>query len=63
MLDLLQQTEPKVVLHPTEANHPFPQFPFDETILQESPLAEFSFPEKEDLADILFTTGTTGSAP
>lgn len=62
LMDLLNQTEPKLVLHPTESEHSFPQFPLDETILRKSPIDEFGFPEKEDLADILFTTGTTGSA-
>lgn len=50
------------MLHPTEADHPFMQFQFNEEILKESPIHEFNFPEKEELADILFTTGTTGSA-
>lgn len=64
LLDLLHQTEPKVVLHPMESDHPFKQFPFSEEILNEDPLdiKTQKLPEQEDLADILFTTGTTGSA-
>lgn len=64
LLDLLHQTEPKVVLHPTESDHPFEQFPFSEEILNENllDLENQPFPEHENLADILFTTGTTGSA-
>ena len=62
--DLLDQTEPRLVVHPTEIAHAYNQVPFGEEILAESPLKieEVSVPDNADLADILFTTGTTGSA-
>jgi long-chain acyl-CoA synthetase len=61
--ELLIQTEPGIVLHPTKVDHPFQQLPFsEEVLLSSAPLGDFNLPAGGDLADLLFTTGTTGNA-
>ncbi|MGN8225769.1 class I adenylate-forming enzyme family protein [Gracilimonas sp. BCB1] len=62
MLGLLDLTNPKLLIHPTNADHQFQQLPFDEKLLEGSAISEYDFPEGDQLADILFTTGTTGRA-
>lgn len=62
LLYLLNLTEPSILLHPTKANDRFPQFPFSEELLETGMLEYYDFPKEDDVADILFTTGTTGNA-
>ncbi|RNC83665.1 MAG: long-chain fatty acid--CoA ligase [Balneola sp.] len=59
--DVFSITEPKIILHPTQNELSLLQFPFDDQLLGTEPLVEYEFPDRSDLADILFTTGTTGS--
>jgi len=62
LADLISKTEPHIVIHPKEIEHPFKQFPFGKNLLDGQPLKNFKFPEKDTIADILFTTGTTGNS-
>ncbi|HBZ37428.1 MAG TPA: hypothetical protein DEO59_02760, partial [Balneola sp.] len=62
LADLILKTEPLIVLHPKDIEHPFKQVPFGKNLLDVQPLKNFKFPEKETIADILFTTGTTGNS-
>ena len=60
--EVLKQTEPGILLHPANIEYPFTQFPFNNGLLECDPIKEFELPNENDLADILFTTGTTGSS-
>lgn len=63
VLKLIDQVEPSLVLHPIESNLHFNQKPFNEEIINSTDLLnDFTLPKSNDLADILFTTGTTGSS-
>lgn len=59
---LILKTEPHIVLHPKDIEHPFKQVPFGKNLLDVQPLKNFKFPERTMIADILFTTGTTGNS-
>ena len=62
LADLISQTEPRILLHPTDISHSFKQHPFGKNLLDAEPLKSLEFPDKDLSADILFTTGTTGSS-
>ena len=48
------------IVHPTTLKTTIQKFEFDEQILTYEPFSSTKYPSSNDLADILFTTGTTG---
>lgn len=60
--EIIDLIEPSVIIHPTRNKKSITQVDFTDASFENELLEIFDFPEAIDLADILFTTGTTGSS-
>jgi len=58
---IIEKVTPSVVIHPAQVQMSTQQYAFDDQLLANSPQTLNGFPNSDDIADILFTTGTTGS--
>ena len=57
---IIKLVEPKIIIHPNNIDLEIPRFDFTENIFSNVISIAKELPSKNDLADILFTTGTTG---
>lgn len=57
---IIKLVEPKIIIHPNIIDLEIPRFDFTENIFSNVISIAKELPSKNDLADILFTTGTTG---
>jgi long-chain acyl-CoA synthetase len=58
---IIQEVEPKIVFHPKAIDSNSRQFYFEWQVFGDQKAELKELPNKDDLADILFTTGTTGA--
>ncbi len=58
--DIIEQVEPGIVIMNRKIETGYKIHSLNESVLSNDLLNDYSFPDSDDIADLLFTTGTTG---